>query len=260
VPRQRPTDLTGSVAPPLGGHRRPAISAHRGGSEDAPAQTWEAFRAALAHGAEHVEFDVRRCADGVLVAYHHARAGRTGAAVGQLRYPQLCAQVGHEVPRVAELMPFLGPHTVGHVDLKEVGYEADVVTQALDAFGLDRFLVSSREETSLRAIQRFDPTVRTALSLGQRVHNPTRRHPRPRPREDCSLRRIVDSGCAALVVNHWLATPALIRNCAARDIDVLVWTVNDVAKMTYFLTNSRVAALITDRPRRALGIRAAMRA
>jgi glycerophosphoryl diester phosphodiesterase len=36
-----------------------AISAHRGGSEHAPEGTYEAYRTALATGAEYVEFDIR---------------------------------------------------------------------------------------------------------------------------------------------------------------------------------------------------------
>src|SRR5580692_12642938 len=40
--------------------RGPAISAHRGGSEHGPGGTYEAYRNALAIGADYVEFDVRQ--------------------------------------------------------------------------------------------------------------------------------------------------------------------------------------------------------
>src|SRR2546427_377909 len=53
----------------------PAISAHRGGGETEPSGTYEAYRSALAAGAEYVEFDVRRTLDGTLVAFHRARLG-----------------------------------------------------------------------------------------------------------------------------------------------------------------------------------------
>jgi glycerophosphoryl diester phosphodiesterase len=248
----------GSHAAADGKRRRPAISAHRGGSEHAPAQTWPAFQAAVASGVEYIEFDVRRCADGELVAHHDERVRKTGPAVHELRYSELCALAGHQVPRVPEVMTFIAPHATGHVDLKEVGYEAQVASLALDTFGPDRFLISSREDASLDAIHRFEPGVRTGLSLGQRVLNPSRLHRRPRPREDCSLRRIFSSGCAALVINHWLAKPSLLRNCVARNMDVLIWTVNDVKKIAGLLTDDRVTAVITDRPERALGIRAGL--
>jgi glycerophosphoryl diester phosphodiesterase len=55
--------------------RRPAVSAHRGGSERADAATWAAYEDAIRSGAEYVEFDVRRTADGVFVVHHDPRAG-----------------------------------------------------------------------------------------------------------------------------------------------------------------------------------------
>ena len=56
--------------------RGPAISAHRGGSEHGPGGTYEAYRNALAIGADYVEFDVSQTRDGILVALHEERARR----------------------------------------------------------------------------------------------------------------------------------------------------------------------------------------
>ena len=46
--------------------RPAAISAHRGGCESGPQETWAAYRGALEAGADYLEFDVRRTADGEL--------------------------------------------------------------------------------------------------------------------------------------------------------------------------------------------------
>jgi glycerophosphoryl diester phosphodiesterase len=51
--------------------------AHRGASHDAPENTLAAVRAAVAQGADVVEVDVHRTADGVLVVHHDAILGRT---------------------------------------------------------------------------------------------------------------------------------------------------------------------------------------
>jgi len=62
-----------------------SISAHKGGGEDkAEPATYAAYELALSSGAEYAEFDIRRTRDGVLVAYHDARAAHTGPAVGEL--------------------------------------------------------------------------------------------------------------------------------------------------------------------------------
>ena len=50
--------------------RRPLVLAHRGASRAAAENTPEAFRLALALGADGVELDVRRAADGALVVHH----------------------------------------------------------------------------------------------------------------------------------------------------------------------------------------------
>jgi glycerophosphoryl diester phosphodiesterase len=50
--------------------RRPLVLGHRGASAAAPENTVEAFTRARALGADGVELDVRRSADGVLMVHH----------------------------------------------------------------------------------------------------------------------------------------------------------------------------------------------
>jgi glycerophosphoryl diester phosphodiesterase family protein len=78
-----------------------AISAH------APrAGTIEAYARALETGAEYVEFDIRRTADGELAAFHDART-RQGEALAAISYARLCQLAGYEVPRVADVMALI---------------------------------------------------------------------------------------------------------------------------------------------------------
>lgn len=60
--------------PPVG---RPWVIAHRGASHVAPENTLSALRSALAAGADTVEVDVRRTADGALVLMHDESLART---------------------------------------------------------------------------------------------------------------------------------------------------------------------------------------
>src|SRR5690349_20560695 len=60
--------------PPVG---QPWVVAHRGASHVAPENTLSALRSALAAGAEMVEVDVRRTADGALVLLHDQSLMRT---------------------------------------------------------------------------------------------------------------------------------------------------------------------------------------
>src|SRR5690242_17262551 len=59
----------------------PTIIAHRGASREAPENTLAAFARALALGADGIELDVHRTADGGVVV-HHDPAPRPGEGTG----------------------------------------------------------------------------------------------------------------------------------------------------------------------------------
>ena len=58
------------------------IWAHRGASADAPENTMAAFRLAAEQGADAIEFDVQRTADGELVVIHDETIDRTSTGQG----------------------------------------------------------------------------------------------------------------------------------------------------------------------------------
>jgi glycerophosphoryl diester phosphodiesterase len=60
---------------------RPLVLGHRGASAVAPENTVAAFSKARALGADGVELDVRRTADGVLIVHHDAVIAGVGALV-----------------------------------------------------------------------------------------------------------------------------------------------------------------------------------
>lgn len=62
----------------------PLVVAHRGASEDHPENTLVALRAAVAAGAQVVEFDVYQTKDGAFVLMHDATCDRTTDAVAKL--------------------------------------------------------------------------------------------------------------------------------------------------------------------------------
>ncbi len=58
------------------------VVAHRGSSGSYPEHTLQAFRAAIAEGADAIECDVRLTRDGVLVCVHDRRVDRTSNGRG----------------------------------------------------------------------------------------------------------------------------------------------------------------------------------
>jgi glycerophosphoryl diester phosphodiesterase len=233
-----------------------AVSAHKGGSEDAPPATWEAYETALSTGAEYVEFDIRRTRDGDLVVFHDRQIA--DRPVAGLTYEELCIAAGRRVPLVRDVMKLIAGRAIGHLDLKEVGNEHEVIKLALDHLGPGNFVATTLEDSSIQRIKKSFPDVTTALSLGRDLHEITRVMRLPaRARELYPLGRMRACGADWLAVHRRLARANVLRLCGRFGIPAMVWTVNGEPQLRRFLADPRVTVLITDRPRYALSLRTA---
>jgi glycerophosphoryl diester phosphodiesterase len=233
-----------------------AVSAHKGGSEDAPPATWEAYETALSTGAEYVEFDIRRTRDGDLVVFHDRQIA--DRPVAGLTYEELCIAAGRRVPLVRDVMKLIAGRAIGHLDLKEVGNEHEVIKLALDHLGPENFVATTLEDSSIQRIKKSFPDVTTALSLGRDLHEITRVMRLPaRARELYPLGRMRACGADWLAVHRRLARANVLRLCGRFGIPAMVWTVNGEPQLRRFLADPRVTVLITDRPRYALSLRTA---
>lgn len=238
---------------------RVAISAHRGGSEKAATATLEAYKNSVETGAEYVEFDIRRTGDGDYVNYHDGRVAHTGPLLSELSYRQLCKEADYAVPRVSEIMELIRGHAIGHLDLKEIGHEGEIISMARDILGQDQFIATTLEDESVARIKQFAPDVVTALSLGRDMDEfSTIATARVRLTELFPLKRIRACGADWVAVNHKLARATVLRVCARHQIPAMVWTVNENDLIKKFLADPRVRVLITDRPQHAVSTRASL--
>jgi glycerophosphoryl diester phosphodiesterase len=225
------------------------ISAHRGGSEEARPATYEAYQHALSSGAEYAEFDIRKTSDDILVVYHDAHVDHTGPAVADISYNELCDRLGYSAPRVLEVMQILAGKLIGHLDLKEVGYETEVIDAAIDAFGVDNFIATTLEDVSVKFIKQTFPKVKAALSLGRDLKEfPRSEWAGIRRGELFPLSRLRASGSDWVAVNHQLGRLGVIRACKRNGIGIMVWTVDSDELIDHFLRDERIDVLITNRP------------
>lgn len=232
-----------------------AISAHRGGpGAGGGHSTWATYEAAVTSGAEYAEFDIRRTQDGVYIAHHDAhlptpdaRRHPRGPAIADLTYAEVREFLGFEVPRIDELMKFLGGKLKGHLDVKEPGYEAEIVDMALAAFGPDDFVATGIEDAAIPAVKAAHPEVTVGLSLG--------RNRVPALNELFPIARIRACGADWVAVRHDIARMNALRACARHGIGVMVWTVDEPALMDLFLADPRVDVLISNLPAEAVARR-----
>ncbi len=225
------------------------ISAHCDHSRGAGPVTYESYADTLPGSAEYAEFDIRKTADNVLVVYHDRRAGRGGPLVAELEYRELCDRLHYVVPRVDEVMALLAGRVIGHLDLKEIGYESEVVALASSILGPGNFVVTTLEDASVATIKRSFPGVRTALSLGRSLRGvPRRRWAAVRHSELFPLSRIRACGADWVAVNYRLAQLGVARTCHRNGIGIMVWTVDHDVLIDQFLRDQRIDVLITNRP------------
>jgi glycerophosphoryl diester phosphodiesterase len=233
------------------------ISAHCDHSTDAEPITYQSYCDLLASRAEYAEFDIRKTADNVLVVYHDGHAGRGGPRLAELGYSELCDRLGYVVPRVDQVMALLAGRLVGHLDLKETGYEESVVALASSVLGPGNFVVTTLEDTSVATIKRAFPGVRTALSLGRSLRGgPRRQWAAVRHSELFPLPRVRACGADWVAVNYRIARLGVAGACHRSGVGIMVWTVDQDPLIDQFLRDERVDVLVTNRPDHAARRRA----
>jgi glycerophosphoryl diester phosphodiesterase len=220
--------------------------------------TIEVYANALETGAEYVEFDIRRTADGELAAFHDARTSQ-GDPLAAISYSRLCGQAGYPVPRVAEVMAAIAGKATGHLDLKDTGGEDKAVEMALDILGPGNFVVTTLEDQSVAAIKARFPSVRVALSLGRDLDEvPRSRRAATRLSELRPMRRLRACRADWVAVHRRLAAAGVLAQCHRAGIKAMVWTVDEDAEMRRWLADQRVTVLITNRPADAVALRASL--
>lgn len=233
------------------------ISAHADHSARAKNRTIEAYREAVATNADYVEFDIRQTADGELVAFHDPATSQ-GHPLSAVGYAQLCDLAGYEVPKVADVLAVIKGHAKGHLDLKETGYEHQLVQLTLDVLGPGEFIVTSLEDASVAAIRsRFRDVdeVPVALSLGRRLNGvPRLDRLQARVSEVWPASRLRACGADWVAVDRRLALTGVAGRCRRQHWRVMVWTVNTEQEIRYWLRR-RIGVLVTDRPALAAAIR-----
>jgi glycerophosphoryl diester phosphodiesterase len=210
------------------------VSAHRGGGEVAARGSWAAYEDAVALGADLIEIDIRRGAGGQLVCAHD--------------------EVTDESPLLRDVLALArDAHVGGHIDLKESGYETELV-ELVRSYGLPYVWFTTGDDASVAALRAAGGEA--LLTLGPEFAG------RPLPaalrdlwRAAVPFSRLKACDARGAAAQFRLAGPVLRWWCRRRGLAVLVWTINDDRRLRHFLRARGVTAVVTDRPRRAIALR-----
>ena len=225
------------------------VIAHRGASAYAPENTIPAFELAVQQGADMLELDVHRSADGVLVIFHDDTTERWD---GQKRVATACTLAelqaldigGAHVATLAEVCALARQHQVRrNVEIKGLGIGAAVAHMLRDERIEDLVLISSFEAGALREVAAASPHLPRAYLMGNDTYRPDVRFREAWPFG--ALRRL---GAAAWHPASELPLLAwLIPRVRRAGFAVNVWTVDDVVTMRRLIALG-VDGIITDVP------------
>jgi glycerophosphoryl diester phosphodiesterase len=216
---------------------RPLVIGHRGAAAVAPENTLAALEAAVAAGADLVEFDI---SPGLQLGHSEleipADAIDLDVALGYLRETRLGV----------------------HLDVKQPGYEADVVA-ALRRHGLeDRALFSTPFAVTSRRLVGLAPDIPRAIGYPRDRLGVSRiTWPRGLTQAGAAvLRRAMPlrvpvllqvSRANVLALHHALCSRAAVAAAHRRGAPVFAWTVND-PETVQRLVRSGVDAIVSDDP------------
>ena len=215
------------------------VIAHRGASAAYRENTVEAFLGARAMGADMVELDVRRIADGTLAVHHDAVLpdGRTLVELGRPDLPDW-------VPTLTEALDASDPLGVnveiknhpGDPDYDETLALAEAVAALVIEHRLhDRVLISSFNLHDVDRVRAIDPTIPTAwLTMAMTDVAKT-------------VDRCVRHGHRVLHPLFALVDDELLAACRAEGVAVNTWTVDDPGIMRR-LIDQGVDGIVTNVP------------
>lgn len=211
--------------------RRPGevnVVAHRGAAAVAPENTLPAIAAGMKSGAQYLEVDVQRCADGELVIIHDLTVDRTSDGSGRVAeqsFQQLKALdaggwfspefKGAQIPTLRQVFDTLEswPGALA-LEVKSPGRYPGIaqdLQRAIHESGFRRLSVLSFDHRWLAQFKQLEPEIPiTALSV-------------------FPLQLTQEMKADRLGVN-WLAPvldPTLIFRCHRRGQEIWVWTVDD---------------------------------
>jgi len=240
---------------------RPLVLGHRGASHARPENTIAAFAEAREQGADGVELDARRTADGWIVVHHDPHVAGFGL-IAERPYTEL-RRTHPEIPTLREALDeCIG--MVVNVEIKCLPWEPDADTP--DRFvvhavteivrgslrvGATAVIVSSFDLGAIDACREFAPEIATGWLTSRQdiaAAAPVARehgHPWLNPDRDAALR----AGRADIAAARGLG------------LHLNVWTVDDPDEVTA-LASAGVDSIITDVPDvalRALRARGALR-
>lgn len=241
---------------------RPIVLSHRGGADEFPENSREAFSAMSDMGLRYIETDVQASADGELVIMHDPFLNRTTDGSGRVSsfdwadIKQLVDGSGKRPMLLREVLDDF-PEITLNVDIKGDDGVLPAINLLKSGAYDDRILLASFSEKRLRALRAALPNIATSLGTSAIAKLVMAGH------AGSSLRRQLLKGvpgpaqgavCAQVPMffkNLPVLSDDFVEVATTHGLDVHVWTINELMDMDRVLSFG-ARGIITDRPSLAM--------
>jgi glycerophosphoryl diester phosphodiesterase len=229
------------------------IIAHRGGAQLGEIEnTIKAFQKSISLGIPMAELDVRRTKDQHLVCYHDELIdGKCLASLDYAELLQISRSKGFDIPLIEEILKICGKKIKLDVEIKEEGYEADLISLIKRYLNYSEFIIKSFNDKSVAKVKMLDPNIKTGLLLEGEYFN--RLLSIRKISEIFPEYRILKTRVDFVSPHFDLLRLGFIWRMKLLKKDIYVWTVNE-EEMLETLFRKNLDAVITDKPDLALKV------
>ena len=225
------------------------IISHRGRTSRKSADnTLASVNDAIELKVEMVEVDIRQTKDSQIVCFHDPDI--QGELIRDLDYSEIIEK-DSQIPTLEQVLWSAKGKIAIEIELKEPGYELEVVSIARDYFNYDKFVLKSFHPQVVERVKEIDQKIFAGLLVGSAF----------------SLEQLFFTLKEAFTCTNFKQTNAdfispyykifeagWFSRFTRNNVPIQVWTVNDVESIRT-LINQQVHSIITDIPEVAIGIR-----
>jgi len=227
----------------------PKVISHRGRtSQKNQDNTLHSVQDAINLGIDMVEVDVRRSKDLEIICYHDEHID--GELISNLDYSEILS-IDPKIPTLDQILWAAKDKIEIDVELKEHGYENEIITLVLDYFDYEGFIMKSFSRSAVGRIKQLDSKIETGFLLGEsydlKVYLDVLK--------EAFTGSIFKSEGVDFISPHYkVYEMGLMFQMSQKKLPIQLWTVNDPNLLEIAMKRD-LHSVVTDIPEEALRIR-----
>jgi glycerophosphoryl diester phosphodiesterase len=175
-----------------------------------------------------------------------------GVPYKDLNYDEICeltAPLNYNIPLLIDVLKLCQGRIKLDIELKEGGYEKQVIMLVRDMFHYDKFMMKSFDDNVVARIKAIDSNIKTGLLIGMETANAKRRF-----NEYFPERRLKLCNADFVSPHYSIATREFVFRMKRHKKEIYIWTVNGIKNIEKYM-RYKPNGIITDMPDGAIYVR-----